>query len=105
MHKRIKTEQINPRVNLWWRGTWNLAYVEQSRYLYDHELVVNHRLVGHPGHHRFGFDRRRARVDTANANLAGIRLQQASDHAERRGFSSAVRSKQRVKLSAMNGQR
>jgi hypothetical protein len=69
------------------------------------ELVVNHRLVGHPGHHRFGFDRRRARVDTANANLAGIRLQQAGDHAERRGFSGAVRSKQRVKLSAMNGQR
>lgn len=40
MHKKIKTEQINPRVNLWWRGTWNSGYLEQSRYLYDHELVV-----------------------------------------------------------------
>jgi len=40
MHKKTNTEQINPRVNLWWAGWWKPGYVEQSRYLYDHELVV-----------------------------------------------------------------
>ncbi|MFA6294386.1 MAG: helix-turn-helix domain-containing protein [Victivallales bacterium] len=40
MHKKTKTEQINPRVNLCWAGWWKPGYVEQSRYLYDHELVV-----------------------------------------------------------------
>lgn len=40
MHKITKAEQINPRINLWWRGWWESDYVEQSRYLYDHELVV-----------------------------------------------------------------
>lgn len=34
------TGKINPRVNLWWAGWWKPGFVEQSRYLYDHELVV-----------------------------------------------------------------
>ncbi len=33
------TELINPRLNLAWTGCWKPGYVEQSRYLYDHELV------------------------------------------------------------------
>ena len=40
MHNETNAEQINPRINLWWRGWWKPGYVEQSRYLYDHELVV-----------------------------------------------------------------
>lgn len=40
MHEIKKSGQINPRVNLWWAGWWKPGYVEQSRYLYDHELVI-----------------------------------------------------------------
>lgn len=31
---------INPRINEWWSGWWEPGYVEQGRYLYDHELVA-----------------------------------------------------------------
>jgi len=40
MHVKSKTEKINPRINLTWAGCWKPGYVEQGRYLYDHELVV-----------------------------------------------------------------
>jgi AraC-like DNA-binding protein len=40
MRKRTAQEQIDPRLNLRWVGRWAPGYVEQSRYLYDHELVV-----------------------------------------------------------------
>ena len=36
----MKINQINPRINMWWSGWWHPGCVEQSRYLYDHELVV-----------------------------------------------------------------
>ncbi|HCE46588.1 MAG TPA: hypothetical protein DET40_23830 [Lentisphaeria bacterium] len=40
MRKKIKAELVNPRINLLWAGWWKPGYVEQGRYLYDHELVV-----------------------------------------------------------------
>lgn len=33
-------ERISPRPNVLWRGRWAARYVEASRYLYDHELVL-----------------------------------------------------------------
>ena len=33
-------EQIAPRLNMAWRGTWKVGTIEPARYLYDHELVV-----------------------------------------------------------------
>ncbi|MFZ2654296.1 MAG: helix-turn-helix domain-containing protein [Victivallales bacterium] len=40
MNKKTKNGQINPQLNVWWAGWWKPEFVERSRYLYDHELVV-----------------------------------------------------------------
>ncbi len=40
MREKLNYGLINPRINLQWAGWWEPGYVEQGRYLYDHELVV-----------------------------------------------------------------
>ncbi|OGV38878.1 MAG: hypothetical protein A2X48_01795 [Lentisphaerae bacterium GWF2_49_21] len=40
MHDKTKINQVNPRINVVWSGWWRPGFVEQGRYLYDHELVV-----------------------------------------------------------------
>lgn len=40
MNEKMKIIQVNPRINMWWAGWWEPEYVERSRYLYDHELVI-----------------------------------------------------------------
>ena len=40
MNEKAKINRANPRINMWWAGWWEPGYVEQSRYLYDHEFIV-----------------------------------------------------------------
>ena len=46
------------------------------------ELVVDHRLVGDPGHDPLGLDRIGERVDAEHRDRAGVGLEQARDHAQ-----------------------
>jgi AraC-like DNA-binding protein len=40
MNAKTKFSQVNPRINMLWSGWFEPGFVEASRYLYDHELVV-----------------------------------------------------------------
>ena len=68
------------------------------------QLVINHRLVGHPGHDLLGGDGIAQRVDVENVDRAGVGPQQAGHHAQRRGLAGAVRPKQRVEFARTDGE-
>ncbi len=53
-----------------------------SRYSMRRELVVDHRLVRHPGHDPLGRDRIGQRVDAEHRDRAGVGREQARDHAQ-----------------------
>jgi hypothetical protein len=63
------------------------------------ELVVDHRLVGNPGHDLLRRDGAGERVDAEDRDRSGIWPQQADHHAQRRRLAGAVRPKQRVELA------
>ena len=68
------------------------------------QLVVDHRLVGHPGHDLLGGDGIGERIDAENGDRAGVGLQQAGDHAQGRGLAGAVGAEQGVEFAGANGE-
>jgi hypothetical protein len=63
------------------------------------ELVVDHRLVGNPGHHLLGRDRIGKGVDAEYGNRPGIGPQQAHQHAQGGGLARPVGPEQRVEFA------
>ena len=63
------------------------------------QLVVDHRLVGDPGHDLLGRDRIGQRVDAEDRDRPRIRAQQSDHHPQGRGLAGAVRAKQRIELA------
>ena len=68
------------------------------------QLVVDHRLVGDPGHDLLGGDGIGERVDAQNGDRAGVGPQQAGDHAQGRGLAGAIGAEQGVEFAGANGQ-
>ena len=66
------------------------------------QLVVEQRLVRQPGDMLLGGGWIAAGVDAKDADFAGIRIEQARDHAQRRGLARAVGAEQGVKLAALH---
>jgi hypothetical protein len=69
------------------------------------ELVVDHRLVRHPGHDALGRYRILERVDAADRDRAGVRLQQSGNHAQGGRLAGAVGAEQGIKLALLDGER
>ena len=68
------------------------------------QLVINHRLVGHPRHHLLGGDGIGQRIDAEHRHRAGVGPQQAGDHAQGGGLAGAVGAEQRVKFADADGE-
>ena len=68
------------------------------------QLVVDHRLVGDPGHDLLGGDGIGERIDAEDGDRAGVGPQQAGDHAQGRGLAGAVGAEQGVEFAGANGQ-
>ena len=65
------------------------------------QLVVDHRLVRHPGHDPLGRDRIGQRIDAEHRYRTRLGPQQARHHAQRRGLAGAVRPEQRIEFARM----
>ncbi len=68
------------------------------------QLVVNRRLVGHPGDQPLGRDRIGQGVDAEDRDRARVRLEQPRDDAERGRLARPVRAEQRIELARAHGQ-
>ena len=66
------------------------------------QLVVDHRLVGDPGHDLLGGDGIAQGIDAEDRDRAGVGLQQPGHHAQRRGLAGAVRAEQCVEFAGAN---
>ena len=67
------------------------------------QLVINHRLVGHPRHCLLGGDGVGERVDAEHGDGAGVGPQQARHHAQGRGLAGPVGAEQCVEFRAADG--
>ena len=68
------------------------------------QLVVDHRLVGNPGHHLLGRDGIGQRVDAEDRDRPGVRPQQAHHHAQGGGLAGAVGAEQGVEFAGADGE-
>src|SRR5262249_13158281 len=68
------------------------------------ELVVEQRLVRHPGDHALGRRRVGERVDAEDLDRARVGGEQADDHAQRGGLAGAVGAEQPVELARADRQ-
>ena len=76
----------------------------ESEVLDRRELVVEQRLVGDPGDHPLRRHRVGERVHAENLDAAGVGLQQADDHPQRRRLAGAVGAEQAVEFPRADGQ-
>ena len=68
------------------------------------QLVINHRLVRHPGHHLLGGDRIGQRIDPRYRDGTGVGPQQAGHHPQGGGLAGAIGAEQGVEFARANGQ-
>ena len=72
---------------------------DESEIFQRRQLVVDHRLVGNPGHDLLGGDRVIQRIDPEYRYRSGVGPQQAGHHAQGRGLAGAVRPEQRIEFA------
>lgn len=68
------------------------------------QLVIDHRLVGHPGDELLGGHRVAQRIDAQNMDRPRVGAQQASDHAQRCRLAGAIRAEQRIEFAGTDGE-
>ena len=68
------------------------------------QTVIDHRLVGQPGHDLLGANRIGQHVDAEHRDRAAIRFQEPRGHPQRRRFAGAIGPQQRIELAGPDPQ-